>query len=1079
MRYVQIMILGFLVLLPSVARAKVDPLRIITERMTRAEIVLAIDTSGSMAWYPSPAYAVGTDCSGDRSGYVDLCGDGMCTGSEGSSINTCFSDCNVGSPYVSVPGMAPTCSPGRALNSRMFMVKRVLRNLLPDLRRTASFGLVTFRQNGYFRYYRGFTGTTKKSTIFLSQFEMEMQNAWNSTTKAPVASFTRYGTKYTLLSGAQGGWITNAMDSLYSRSDNAAEETRYKFSVAGLAHNDGTHNWRYKGSYYTYDQVPASSGDVAVRSQYYGPQYTDGLGNKWVYHRYYYYYWDSQGISSSSGSHVVVGLEPNTSSQSLLDQSLFKIMFRMNFAWNGGLWARGGTPTASAIDVASNHYYDRHHGLGSFVSHGQDLERTCRGRFVLLLTDGQHGGSHPRTAAANLYNRFTNPVKTMVVGLPGLPSSAMAALDDTADGGNDGDYTDNDKTAMYANNETQLLKVVKEALFEMVKGDYTTTAASAGTSGGSNTTGDIAIMSSTDYPGWKGHLKAKDLTVAPPKELWDAGKELNSMEYKNRRIFTGFPDSNSGIPVPLLDTNGVVNLDGSGPGAGGVGVYHVWTAVEKPPKDAVIINTVEWLLGKNRSWRLGPIFRSAPAIIGGPPKYMNVNNHATFRKIHISREKLIYVASNEGILHAFRFKNGTEAFGYVPPNLWPNIKSLFEQGGQDTDPKKFKWILASSPRVDDIPHIAVPKLTWSTELVLAMGPAQKAFAALDITNPSKCNAISCTVNDPPFKIVAHSRDVTGLSTVLGETWSVPSLFYAYPASLPTGRMALGSGYGTGVQGHYYNYFNQLYKTFSSKIHSGTGAEVDYALLTNPAAAIDFDKARAVIAVYQGDLRGRIVRYAKGNPASGGNILTAGAKNPFYFSPALYHKGNNKVLMAANSGCTDEEKLPASSEATVYLRLDDAGTADPTNDYIDCKVSALCSTSSTCPDTVPSSCVAPGKTAQPVSPPLILKNKPAAGFTQYEMFYLFYEPPSTPCDDGTSWLVRFSTSGATQKLISIDKYVKTRATGMTVVGGGLDVVITAAGFGGKSASVKSVTNNITSGALVGTAVYVEGWKEVKP
>ena len=109
-RYVQFFVLGILILVSPFARAKVDPLRIITERMTRAEIVLVIDTSGSMAWYPSPSYAVGTDCSGDRSGYVDLCGDGMCTGAEGSSINGCFSDCNVGSPYVGVPGMAPTCS---------------------------------------------------------------------------------------------------------------------------------------------------------------------------------------------------------------------------------------------------------------------------------------------------------------------------------------------------------------------------------------------------------------------------------------------------------------------------------------------------------------------------------------------------------------------------------------------------------------------------------------------------------------------------------------------------------------------------------------------------------------------------------------------------------------------------------------------------------------------------------------------------------------------------------------------------------------------------------------------------------
>ena len=49
-------------------------------------------------------------------------------------------------------GSPPACHPYYRLNSRMFIVKRVLRNMLPDLKKSASFGLITFSQSGYYRY---------------------------------------------------------------------------------------------------------------------------------------------------------------------------------------------------------------------------------------------------------------------------------------------------------------------------------------------------------------------------------------------------------------------------------------------------------------------------------------------------------------------------------------------------------------------------------------------------------------------------------------------------------------------------------------------------------------------------------------------------------------------------------------------------------------------------------------------------------------------------------------------------------------------------------------------------------------
>jgi len=103
------------------AWAKVDPLRVISERMLRSEILIVLDTSGSMHWYPNPSWSVGTDCGGNRAGSVDLCGDGMCSGNEGSSSNRCSQDCPVSDNGDEEAGMPPVCKPGYAHPSRMFM----------------------------------------------------------------------------------------------------------------------------------------------------------------------------------------------------------------------------------------------------------------------------------------------------------------------------------------------------------------------------------------------------------------------------------------------------------------------------------------------------------------------------------------------------------------------------------------------------------------------------------------------------------------------------------------------------------------------------------------------------------------------------------------------------------------------------------------------------------------------------------------------------------------------------------------------------------------------------------------------
>ncbi len=1046
---------------------------VITERLQRAEVSIVLDTSGSMAWYPNPATRVGSDCGGNRKGTVDLCGDGMCSGSEGSSGNLCAQDCNLSSATSGPAGSPKQCNPNNVKNSRMFMIKRVLRNLLPDLRRSVSFGMVTFYQTGYHRYYLADTGTTKQVSVFFSRMELEALGAWNKNKERPRNYFNWNGTQYSRLNKSG---LSVKRDSLYARVDNTGIENRFKFNKAKLLHTTGSLNWSYRGTYYTFDQRPIQANVWFSSPTYRGPQFVDASGNAWVHHRYDHNY-SSQGISAGSSGMVSVPMAASED-QAVIDNRLFSIMSKLNTARNGGIWSYGGTPAGPAIQTAESLFRARQQGTGIYAAAGADPQASCRPRFVLLLTDGQSNqGVKPWVAAQNLRLSSTfsgNPIRTLVVGLPGLPSSAVSELDRVADLGDDG-ISNNSQSAYVASDEAALAKVLKQVLFEIVQGDYTTTEPAVTTQQASLATQEVAVIPSTEYPGWRGQVRALDLTTTPPTELWNAGDMLQNVSYKERILFSGYPTLNNGLPVKIMAPDGTVNINGGCSGCGGVGLRQIWKKVGTPPTNNEIRRMVEWLAGKGRTWKLPPLMHSTPAVVGMPPKY-DLKSHGDFRGAYASRERLIYVASNEGLLHAFRNKDGSEAFAYLVPDALPMLYDLWRRGGQDADPSGFRWVLASSPRVEDVPSSAA--FGWSTHLVLTMGAAGEQFVALDITDPSECHATSCTLNPAPFTVAAHSRELQTAS-VLGETWSVPALYYDYVggSNAPDAKMSMGSGYGSGSEGNFYNHFDSLYAAPGSTEHSSTGAQVDFAVLADTTAAINLEDRRQVMATYQADLHGRIARYTKGDNQAGSVLIDAGATHPIYYSPATFHMGNGNVLLAAASQAQDEASPPSSARTALIIRSEKDGQVDLFNDNVTCDITDICSQKPGCPVTIPSGCVAPGATAKPVTRPLIIQNEVTANNFKYEVFYLLYEEAATACAEGSSWLVRIATDGSSQQLVSATKYQGIRATGVTPVGGGVDIAITQIGVKGKKATAFTVLQNLSTGVLSGIKPYVEVWKEV--
>ena len=317
--------------------------------------------------------------------------------------------------------------------------------------------------------------------------------------------------------------------------------------------------------------------------------------------------------------------------------------------------------------------------------------------------------------------------------------------------------------AFFAYDTAAIVKAFKQIVASTAKGDYST---SAPVSGAAISAGNIVLLPSTDYPSWRGHLRALDITKVPSAvdyEKWDAGKVLLNPakawqpSVNTRVIYTWDPATKALIPV---DTNPVniakmAALVGSPEFSNAAScnpTLKPWGAVADATHDPTNINCANkivdfvrgndgTLTGKKRPWILGPAINSTPAVVGPPYLYKqagNVSDHKPFEVDYTSRRPLAWVGADDGMLHAFDFDDGTEILALLPPNLLANQIALFNNvpagesdTGQQLELDQHIWGVANSFRFADIWF----GTEYKTVGILSEGPAGDMIAAIDVTHP--------------------------------------------------------------------------------------------------------------------------------------------------------------------------------------------------------------------------------------------------------------------------------------------------------------------------------------------------------
>jgi type IV pilus assembly protein PilY1 len=492
--------------------------------------------------------------------------------------------------------------------------------------------------------------------------------------------------------------------------------------------------------------------------------------------------------------------------------------------------------------------------LTNGTSFPSPIQLGCQANHVILITDGiQSSGARSMTAEATLRKEqdhaasLADAQQVMVhtigfgVTINTSPSTSDRALTDLKHAAENGGGT-----AAHAETATDLEASLRLVLTRITEATYSFTnpVLPTVTTTGSRRAYLASFEPAASAPFWRGSLKAYQRAsngVVPVDDnglplasalIWDAGRMLNGLSAGSRTIYTEiggrltpFTKANSGITRAMLGVSSAADRD------------RVIDFVR-----GVDINDENRARGTtdDRPWKLGAIVHSTPVLVTAPVLALNDTSYQMFKAAQAKRTKVLIVGADDGMLHAFREKDGVEIWAFIPPDMLERLRALSAADGAHAT------FVDGSPIAVDIKTAG----TWKTIVVFGCRRGGPFYYALDITDTTNPKFL-WRFTDPKIQ----------------ETWSEPAI----------GKVKVGAGeryvafVGGGRSPSDDNTYGKAF--FAVDLASGTrlweyaggaGATDDrqymnFGIAASP-SAVDADNDGYVDHVYVGDVGGQLWKF---------------------------------------------------------------------------------------------------------------------------------------------------------------------------------------------------------------------------
>ncbi|GAA3941856.1 pilus assembly protein [Litoribacillus peritrichatus] len=355
---------------------------------------------------------------------------------------------------------------------------------------------------------------------------------------------------------------------------------------------------------------------------------------------------------------------------------------------------------------------------------------------------------------------------------------------------------------------------------------------------------------------WAGELISQELSadLEAGDVIWSASDKLDNRN-SEREIITYDSSAGKGVPFRVSSLPSEITSDLTS-------LYSSKYSAYYSSSSSFLNDAVDYLRGdrsnegaaagkfRDRSTALGDIINSTPVFVQGAmsnwPSFIEPGYLSYLRSMS-SRDPMIFVGANDGMLHSFDADTGEELFSYVPASLASTesdrgLHYLVDQA------YNHRYYVDGTPEIAD----AYINSTWKTVLVGNLGAGGKSIFALDVTNPSSYSESDAS------QIVLWETSLAGNG--LGLTYPQPKI-----VKMNDGRwvVVVANGYHNTVDGKAKIFIldvkdGSLIKTFDTGTGGLTSGNCSDACNGMSAASIsDIDGNGTADFIYAGDLKGNI------------------------------------------------------------------------------------------------------------------------------------------------------------------------------------------------------------------------------
>lgn len=456
--------------------------------------------------------------------------------------------------------------------------------------------------------------------------------------------------------------------------------------------------------------------------------------------------------------------------------------------------------------------------------------------------------------------------------------SAADFLTDAATGGGGEFYPAADEAGLI-----QAFANVTKSILE--RSASATSAAVVSTSGVGT---DILVTANFETVSWNGQLKGFALpytTTATP--IWKAGDLLEARAASTRNVYAVIDGADADTRIDDRVDFTVANE----------ATLRSYLGAATSTEGSNLINWVRGTDGygyrardndqDGQVWKLGDIINSNPVVVGAPPFFYPQSSYQSFYATYENRSTVIYVASNDGMLHAFDAATGAERWALIPNWNLPVFKQYL------TDPNYcHRFTFDGSPRVVDA-YFGVDgaAAAWHTVLVVGAG-AHGGYIALDITDPGPANAPNPPVvlwqwpNPSNFAVPGTLAEAR-----LGEARARPAIHFLHGGTFPTTTTSWFATIPSGINNsdgdaYLFNIALDTGLSDSTRLFNVDPADDSGNGLTDP-AIIDMTGDQATDRVYVGDRNGKLWRWDVGQTTNPTQLIyNAGSTRPITDRPIL-------------------------------------------------------------------------------------------------------------------------------------------------------------------------------------------------